>query len=110
VSVFEANGAFANLRFADRAAHRVRYGAGAERRTSFAQVLRTQRRGADCKELSRVGQGARPDRFETNTGAVIERVTGKSSTGGLGFSWDRHRAVASLSPYGDGMQFFAVNR
>jgi hypothetical protein len=48
--------------------------------------------------------------FETNTGAVIERVTGKSLTGGLGFSWDRHRMVASLSPYGDGMQFFSVNR
>jgi dipeptidyl aminopeptidase/acylaminoacyl peptidase len=48
--------------------------------------------------------------FETNTGAVVERVTGKLLTGELGFSWDRHRMVASLSPFGDGMQFFAVNR
>jgi dipeptidyl aminopeptidase/acylaminoacyl peptidase len=48
--------------------------------------------------------------FETNTGAVIERVTGKTLTGGLGFSWDRHRIVASLAPFGNGMQFFAVNR
>jgi hypothetical protein len=48
--------------------------------------------------------------FETNTGAIIERVTGKLLTGGLGFSWDRRRMVASLSPFGDGMQFFVVNR
>jgi hypothetical protein len=48
--------------------------------------------------------------FETDTGAIMERVTGKSLSGGLGFSWDRHRLVGSLSPYGDGMQFFSVNR
>jgi|GEM_PF-5271082 len=48
--------------------------------------------------------------FETNTGAIIQRVTGKLLTGELGFSWDRRRMVASLSPFGEGMQFFGVNR
>jgi hypothetical protein len=48
--------------------------------------------------------------FDSKTGAILERVSGTSLGGGLSFSWDRHRMVGSLAPYGDGMQFFSVNR
>jgi dipeptidyl aminopeptidase/acylaminoacyl peptidase len=48
--------------------------------------------------------------FDSQTGKVVERVTGRSLDPRLEFSWDRHRVVGSLAPYGDGMQFFAVNR
>jgi WD40 repeat protein len=48
--------------------------------------------------------------FDSQTGKVVERVTGRSLDPRLGFSWDRRRMVGSLSPFGDGMQFFSVNR